>query len=125
MFDGLKLAREIFELSALGGSYQAQFLSHSRWGPVWHGGTRGEPELLASCYRSAFAIAHEYGLKSIAFPAISAGVYGYPMAGACAVAVAEAGAALVKYPGLERVVFVLFNEEAREIYAAALRKADP
>ena len=94
-------------------------------GPVWHGGTRGEPELLASCYRSAFAIAHEYGLKSIAFPAISAGVYGYPMAGACAVAMAEAGAALVKYHGLERVVFVLFNEEAREIYAAALRKADP
>jgi O-acetyl-ADP-ribose deacetylase (regulator of RNase III) len=89
-------------------------------GPVWHGGTRGEPELLASCYRNAFALAHDHGLKSIAFPAISTGVYGYPMAGACAVALAEALTALAKYPGLERVVFVLFNEEAREIYASEL-----
>ena len=98
----------------------ARYVIHTV-GPVWHGGTRGEPELLASCYRNAFALAHEYGLKSIAFPAISAGVYGYPMAGACAVALAETGAALEKYQEIERVVFVLFNEEAREIYVHALR----
>jgi O-acetyl-ADP-ribose deacetylase len=99
----------------------ARYVIHTV-GPVWHGGTRGEPALLASCYRNAFALAHEQGLKSIAFPAISAGVYGYPMAGVCEVALTEAAAALVKYPELERVVFILFNEEARELWAAALRE---
>jgi O-acetyl-ADP-ribose deacetylase len=102
----------------------ARYVIHTV-GPVWHGGTRGEPELLAACYRNAFALAREHGLKIIAFPAISTGVYGYPMAGACTVAVSEALTALAHYPGLERVVFVLFNEEAREIYAAALREAGP
>src|SRR5512146_2635185 len=59
-------------------------------GPVWHGGLRGEPELLASCYRRCFELAHANGLKSIAFPAISAGVFGYPMEKACRIAMGEA-----------------------------------
>jgi O-acetyl-ADP-ribose deacetylase (regulator of RNase III) len=85
-------------------------------GPVWHGGGKGEPDLLRSAYRRCFQVAHENGLKSIAFPAISAGVYGYPMAEACEIALKEAKAALENYPGLERIVFVLFNEGALRIY---------
>jgi O-acetyl-ADP-ribose deacetylase (regulator of RNase III) len=85
-------------------------------GPVWHGGTKGEPELLASCYRRSFEVAHASSLKSIAFPAISAGVYGYPMEKACEVAMTEAKEALEKYPELEKVIFVPFSAEALRIY---------
>jgi O-acetyl-ADP-ribose deacetylase len=85
-------------------------------GPVWHGGTKGEPELLRSCYRNSFRLAHESGLKSIAFPAISTGVYRYPIEDACRIAVEEAKAAVAQYPELERVVFVAFSPGARQIY---------
>ena len=85
-------------------------------GPVWHGGTKGEPELLASAYRRSFEVAHDNGLMSIAFPAISAGVYGYPMAKACEIAMREAKKALEHYPELKRVVFVTFSAEALAIY---------
>jgi O-acetyl-ADP-ribose deacetylase (regulator of RNase III) len=85
-------------------------------GPVWHGGEKGEPELLASCYRRCFAVAAANGLKSIAFPAISAGVYGYPMDRACSIAMTEARTALAGYPELERVLFVPFSREALAIY---------
>lgn len=85
-------------------------------GPVWHGGAKGEPDLLRSAYRRCFQVAHENGLKSIAFPAISAGVYGYPMDQACEIAMAEAKAALGHYPELERVIFVPFSEGALRIY---------
>jgi O-acetyl-ADP-ribose deacetylase len=79
-------------------------------GPVWAGGNHNEPELLADCYANAFRLAHENGLASIAFPAISAGVYGYPMDQACRVALEQAQRALASYPELERVVFVAFSE---------------
>lgn len=85
-------------------------------GPVWHGGEQGEPEKLRSCYRRCFEVAHQNGLTAIAFPAISAGVYGYPMEKACEVAMREAKAALVLYPEIERVVFVPFGEPAEVIY---------
>ena len=91
-------------------------------GPVWHGGTRGEPELLRSCYRRSFAIAHQHGLASIAFPAISCGVYGYPMAEACRIAMEEAKKALGENPGLERVIFVPFGAEALGVYEETFRK---
>ena len=91
-------------------------------GPVWHGGSRGEPELLHSAYRRCFEVAHENGIKSIAFPAISAGVYGYPMTSACEIAMTEAKVALEKYPELEKVVFVSFSEGALKIYQETMRK---
>jgi O-acetyl-ADP-ribose deacetylase (regulator of RNase III) len=91
-------------------------------GPVWHGGEKGEPELLASCYRRSFQVAHDNGLTSIAFPAISAGVYGYPMAQACAVAMRETKAALARFPEIERVLFVAFNAEVKAVYEQAFQK---
>src|SRR6266702_5331206 len=63
-------------------------------GPVWHGGDKGEPELLESAYRRCFEVAHQHGLKSIAFPAISAGIYGDPMEKACEIALNETKKAL-------------------------------
>ena len=88
-------------------------------GPVWHGGTRGEPDLLRSCYRRCFAVAHEHGLRTIAFPAISCGVYGYPLDEACAIALEEARAALENHPGLDSVSFVAFGDDALEAYRQA------
>jgi O-acetyl-ADP-ribose deacetylase (regulator of RNase III) len=85
-------------------------------GPVWHGGYTREPELLRSCYRRCFQLAHEHGLASIAFPAISCGVYGYPMEQGCAIALEMTRQALAEYPELERVVFTPFGAEALAIY---------
>lgn len=89
-------------------------------GPIWHGGTRGEPELLRSCYRRCFQLAHEHGLASIAFPAISCGVYGYPMEQGCRIALEEAQKALAANPELKRVVFTPFGDAAARIYRETL-----
>jgi len=88
-------------------------------GPVWHGGDKGEPGLLESAYSRCFEVAHEHGLKSIAFPAISAGVYGYPMREAAVVALTAAQAAVRDYPGLERIILVQFNAPAQQVYLEA------
>ena len=94
----------------------------ARWvihtvGPVWHGGHHGEPELLASCYRESLARADEVGARSVAFPAISTGVYGYPMAPATQIAVDTVSAAPT---GVELVRFVCFNQEAFDAYRNVL-----
>jgi len=88
-------------------------------GPVWHGGDKGEPELLESAYRRCFEVAHGHGLKSIAFPAISAGVYGYPMREAAVIALSAARTARDSFPELERVIFVQFSEGAQQVYREA------
>ena len=85
-------------------------------GPVWQGGNKGEPELLRSCYRNCCRIAQEAGLASIAFPAVSTGVYGYPLDKACRIALEEAKSARESCPGLERIVFVAFSTEALQLY---------
>jgi len=84
-------------------------------GPVWRGGDHNEPELLASCYRSCFAIARERDLRSLAFPAISCGIYGYPVYQASQIAVRETMAEIEKNSRIESVIFACFNDE---VYAA-------
>jgi O-acetyl-ADP-ribose deacetylase (regulator of RNase III) len=93
-------------------------------GPVWRGGSHREAQLLRSCYQRAIALAQEHGLASIAFPAISCGVYGYPIAPAARIAVAAVRDALPAAPGIVRVIFVCFGSETFEATAAALRELD-
>ena len=88
-------------------------------GPVWHGGDKGEAGLLESAYRRCFEVAHRHGLTSIAFPAISAGVYGYPMREVAVIALSAAQAAIEEYPELERIIFVQFNAPAQQVYLEA------
>ncbi|HEY7169842.1 MAG TPA: macro domain-containing protein [Vicinamibacterales bacterium] len=87
-------------------------------GPIWHGGGRGEAELLASAYRSSLALAREHGLESVAFPAISTGIFGYPLAGATAIAVRTVREALASPGAPLRVVFACFSEDVLDAYAA-------
>jgi len=89
-------------------------------GPVWHGGGKGEPELLASCYRRSLQLAQEAGLAEIAFPNISTGVYGYPKPEAATVAVAAVREMLPSLPGITKVIFVCFDEENLELYRQLL-----
>ena len=84
-------------------------------GPVWHGGAQNEDELLASCYRTSLALLRAHGLRSIAFPAISTGVYGFPKERATRIAVATVRAVLAAEPDIERVVFCCFSARDREI----------
>ncbi len=99
----------------------AKFVIHTV-GPVWRGGEHGEPELLASCYRACFELARANKVKVIAFPAISCGVYGYPIPAAARIAVREARAACREAGGIERVIFTCFTEEVFAAYTAALGK---
>ncbi len=91
-------------------------------GPVWKGGNSGEKELLASCYRNSLKIAAENGLKSIAFPSISTGVYGYPMDKAAETAVNSVKEFLTGYDTFEEIIFVCFGKSAYNIYKALLFK---
>ena len=105
------------------GRLPARYVFHAV-GPVYRDGRHGEPELLASCYRTTLAMAEERGAASISFPAISTGVYGYPLEEAAAIAVAEVKAHLEKPDGRVReAVFVLFGRQAYDAFAAALRSA--
>jgi O-acetyl-ADP-ribose deacetylase (regulator of RNase III) len=89
-------------------------------GPVWAGGTAGEAETLARCHLNAIAVAAELGCRSVAIPAISTGVFGYPAERAAGVAVAATRKALAGQASVERVRFVLFDDPTRTIYAAAI-----
>jgi O-acetyl-ADP-ribose deacetylase (regulator of RNase III) len=90
-------------------------------GPVWRGGDQGEPELLASCHRRALEVADELGCVTVAFPAISTGVYGYPVERAAEVALRTTREELEKHPEIEQVRFVLFSDE----HLAAFERAMP
>ena len=105
----------------LTGAYDlpARFVIHTV-GPVWQGGGQGEPALLARCYRRCYGIAAEQGIASIAFPAISTGVYGYPLDKATRIAVTEARDHLEGGNALERVVFACFGAESANVYRATI-----
>ena len=99
---------------------------HAKWvihavGPVWAGGDRGEADLLASCYRSCLALADQYSLRTIAFPAISTGAYGFPVELATRIAVTQVGRFLERNSSPETVTFVCFNEETLSTYLKEVR----
>ena len=91
-------------------------------GPVWSGGKRGEPEFLASCYRESLKLAAANDVKTIAFPAISCGVYGYPLELAVTVAVRECASFTAANPLPEIILFACFNEEALAAYTTELER---
>ena len=89
-------------------------------GPVWQGGEKGEDGQLACCYRNSLALAAENGIRSIAFPAISTGVYGYPLERAVRIAIAAVRESLARHPAIEQVVFCCFGAEPAALYRRRL-----
>jgi O-acetyl-ADP-ribose deacetylase len=104
-----------------GGRLPARYVIHGV-GPVWRGGEAGEPELLAGVHRRAVELAAELGCRSLAFPAISCGVYGYPPERAAPVALAATREALGAHPEVELARFVLFGDDVYEAFRAALAR---
>ena len=102
-----------------GGNLPAQYVIHTV-GPIWRGGDAGEPELLASCYRESLRLAVEHNIKTIAFPSISTGVYGYPVAQAAVVALHAVKQFLTAHDGPDEVRFVLFDDATYGAYENAL-----
>jgi len=92
-------------------------------GPVYKDGRQREPELLASCYRKSLALAAENGVKTIAFPAISCGAYGYPLDEAVEIAVRECREGVERHPGIEKVIFACFDENMLGLYQRELDRA--
>jgi O-acetyl-ADP-ribose deacetylase len=94
-------------------------------GPVYRDGQHGEPELLASCYRESLRLAAENGVKTIAFPAISCGVYGYPWEEAVEIAVRECAAGLERHSQIEKITFACFDDAMLKLYEQALARSGP
>jgi O-acetyl-ADP-ribose deacetylase len=101
------------------GNLRARHVIHTV-GPVWGGGGSGEDELLASCHRRALEVADGLGCRTVAFPAISTGVYGYPLDRAARIAVATVADELERRPAIDRVTFVLFGRDAYRAFESAL-----
>jgi O-acetyl-ADP-ribose deacetylase (regulator of RNase III) len=99
----------------------AKYVIHTV-GPVWQGGSQGEPELLASCYCESLALALAHGARRIAFPAISCGVYGYPPQQAARIAVRECALFLTAKPQIAQIVFACFGAEMLSLYQAELAR---
>ena len=97
---------------------QARYVIHTV-GPVWHGGSRGEDELLASCYRRSLELARKHGIQTIAFPSISTGIYGFPVNRAARIALKTIHEAISQDAGLKKVIVVCFDEETLREYREA------
>jgi O-acetyl-ADP-ribose deacetylase len=106
------------------GKLPAKFVFHAV-GPVYRDGRHGEPELLANCYRTCLKLAVENGARTISFPAISTGVYGYPAQEAAEIAMREVRAFLEKTDAIDTVIFVLFDAGPEQIYQRLLAAAPP
>jgi O-acetyl-ADP-ribose deacetylase (regulator of RNase III) len=102
-----------------GGQLAARYVIHTV-GPIWHGGQSGEEETLGRCYTNSLAIAIDHGVKTLAFPSIATGAYGYPIEQAAAVALSSVRDALLAASSLELVRWVLFSEGDRAVYSQAL-----
>lgn len=102
-----------------GHNLPAKYVIHTV-GPVWSGGRHGEEQLLASCYRNCLALALRHEIRTIAFPAISTGVYGYPLEQAAEIAVRETAAFLDAHPQIQQVIFACFGDRALDCYQRAL-----
>lgn len=113
--DGLPTGKAVI---TNGGNLKAKYVIHTV-GPVWRGGKSGEAKLLAEAYRNSLKLAVSRGLKTIAFPSISTGAYGYPMDEACRIALSTVKNFLEEEDGLDEVVFVLFTKENFEKYKEA------
>ena len=97
----------------------ARFVIHTV-GPIWRGGTHGEPETLANCYRNPFQVAVENGIKTIAFPAISCGACGYPLQGAAQIALRTTREFLAAEDKIDKVIFVLWSDDIYDAYRRIL-----
>ena len=104
-----------------GGNLKAKYVIHTV-GPIYQDGSHKEAELLASCYRESLKLASARGIKSLAFPSISTGVYGYPIKDAARIALKTVTGYLAHHPEIERVRLVLFGKAAYEVYAQALEE---
>jgi O-acetyl-ADP-ribose deacetylase (regulator of RNase III) len=114
--DGLPTGEAVI---TCGGSLRARHVIHTV-GPVWRGGGSGEEKLLAEAYRSSLRVAYKNGLRSVAFPSISTGAYGYPIKRAARIALGTVKAYLEETPFLDEVVFTVFSEGDQEVYSRAL-----
>lgn len=101
----------------------AKYVIHTP-GPVWHGGSHGEPELLASCYRSCLALAREHGCKTVDFPSISTGVYHFPLEKAAEIAISTIAEFLETAPELQQVRMVCFDARTKAHYDQALARLE-
>ncbi len=99
----------------------ARYVIHTV-GPIWHGGTYGEDAVLASCYRRTLELAHQHGIRTLAFPSISTGAYGFPVERACRIALQEILAGLQRYPDLEQVRIVCFDQHTYRCYCQAYQE---
>jgi O-acetyl-ADP-ribose deacetylase len=104
------------------GELSARYVIHTV-GPVWQGGDAGEAELMASCHRRALEVAAELGCRTVAFPAISTGIYGYPVERAAEVALAATDDELANHPQIDEVRFVLFSDEHLNAFQSARGRA--
>jgi O-acetyl-ADP-ribose deacetylase len=99
------------------GRLPAKYVIHTV-GPVWQGGEHGEAELLANCYKNSLVLAAQHEIRTVAFPSISTGIYGYPIVQACHIALQETMNFLEKAGSLERIIFVCFSVADKQVYEA-------
>ena len=116
--DGLPTGKAVI---TTGGNLKAKYVIHTV-GPVWRGGNKGEPKLLAEAYRNSLRLAISKGIRTIAFPSISTGAYGYPIEQACKIALKTVKEFLEKEDKIDQVIHVLFTEHDLEIYIKAAKE---